>query len=358
MKITLFTNTFDFGGASQYFYRINKAFNEEGIKSEFIYLKNERKREEESLLEGSFFKRAKYIAKQLENNDSEILITNYGFETILAKLGTIFVKKKVKVVSIVHIRSIMWIPDYKNKLKKFIFKSLLKLSFKLCDKCIAVSEGLKNEIIEEGWINPKKIITIYNPVIKNDFDFKTKELKEKDSIDLAIIGWVWDIKNQIEVVEALKVINDSRYKLHIIGGIKDKSYKEKIENKIKEYSLEKQIIFEGIKENIFDELANIDILILSSKTEALPTVIIEAMATGTPVIAKNCKFGPKEILSNESGFIYDKVEELAEYLKILGSNSRIYQEKSIRGTTQSKRFIYKEIIKEYNKQLIMIQGEN
>ncbi|MGL5574649.1 MAG: glycosyltransferase [Sarcina sp.] len=352
MNITLFTNTFDFGGASQYFYRINKAFNEEKIKSEFIYFKNERVKEEKSFLEESFFKRVKYLAKKLEDNNSDILITNYGFETLLAKLASVFVKKKVKVISIVHIRSIMWVPDYKNKMKKYIFKSLLKLSFRLCDKCIAVSEGLRNEIIEEGWINPKKIITIYNPIIENDFKFTTKELKEKESIDLAIVGWIWDIKNQIEAIEALNNLNDNKYKLHIIGGIKDKRYKEKIDEKIKEYKLEDQVIFEGVKNNIFEELKNIDILLLSSKTEALPTVIIEAMATGTPVIARNCKFGPKEILKDDSGFVYDTLEELVKYIEVVGDDSKVYKEKSIKGVNRAKIFKYNKSVCEYNKQLM------
>jgi glycosyltransferase involved in cell wall biosynthesis len=48
----------------------------------------------------------------------------------------------------------------------------------------------------------------------------------------------------------------------------------------------------------FKIMRKASVFVLSSKREALPTVIIEAMACGCPVVSTNCKSGPSEILEN------------------------------------------------------------
>jgi glycosyltransferase involved in cell wall biosynthesis len=45
-------------------------------------------------------------------------------------------------------------------------------------------------------------------------------------------------------------------------------------------------------------MARSSVFVLSSLYEGLPSVLIEAMATGVPVVATNCKSGPLEILDH------------------------------------------------------------
>lgn len=351
MNIILFTNSIDYGGASTYYTRINKAFIKNGVKSKLIFFKNEK--ENLDNYNYSYFEKIRIIRKQCKKENADFIITNYGLETIIAKIATIFLKRKIKIISVVHIRSIMWIPNYKNIIKKYIFKLMIKFSFLICNKCIAVSDGLRKEIIKERWINEKKIVTLYNPIIEDSFNHGVKSIKGKQEINLGIIGWIWGIKNQEEIINALYKLNNKRYKLHIIGGIKDEDYYFKLKDMVKNLGLEEQVFFEGIKDNIFKELENIDILILSSKTEALPTVIIEAMASGTPVIAANCKFGPEELLRNGVGLIYEcgNVNQLTKNIKRIINNKEIYEEFSLKSIEKSNEFKYNKIIQKYINRL-------
>lgn len=347
MNIILFTSLIDYGGASTYFLRMNDAFIKNGVKSKLLYFQNER--EDLSSYNYNLIGKIKIIRKMCLENNTNFIITNYGFETIIAKVATIFLKKKVKVISVVHIRSVMWIPNYRSKIKKYIFRKILKFSFLICDKCIAVSEGLREEIIKEKWIKDNKIVTLYNPVIEDKFNNRIKNMEDEKEVHLGIIGWIWGIKNQEEVINALYKLSDKKYKLHIIGGIKDEAYYLKLKGMVKNLGLEEQVFFQGIKADIFKELDNIDILLLSSKTEALPTVIIEAMSCGVPVIATNCKFGPSEIIEHgKSGFIYEQndIDKLIKYIKVL-DNKEEYKRISLNSLKRANDFSCKKSIPQY-----------
>lgn len=350
MNIILFTNSLDFGGASTFFIRLEEAFNKSSIKSSIVSFNDERGNDQENLLKKSLKHRIRYLRNKCKKNDADTIITNYGLETLLAKLSTVGLKRKVKIIAVVHVRSFMWIPISMNFIKKFIFKFLIKLSFTICDKCVAVSNDLREELIEEKWVNKNKIITIYNPVIKDNFNRKIRSIKKEQQINLAIIGWIWDIKNQEEAIRAIYELNDNRYKLHIIGGIKDKNYYARLVKLINDLNLEEQVIFEGIKKDIFKELEKIDILLLTSKTEALPTVIIEALACGIPVISSECKVGPREILKNGYyGELYlsNDIKGLVNCIFKISNDLSLYKEVSEKALIRSKDFTYQKSMLNY-----------
>ena len=350
MNIILFTNSLDFGGASTFFIRLEEAFNKSSVKSSIVTFNNERGNDQENLLQNSLKYRIQYLKNKCKKNDTDIIITNYGLETLIAKLSTIGLRRKVKIIAVVHVRSFMWIPNSMNFIKKVIFKFLIKLSFRICDKCVAVSNDLRKELIEEKWVNKNKIVTIYNPVIKDNFNGKIRDIKKGQQINLGIIGWIWDIKNQEEAIRAIYELNDSRYKLHIIGGIKDKNYYDKLVKLIKDLNLEGQVIFEGIKKDIFKEIEKMDILLLTSKTEALPTVIIEALACGIPVISSDCKVGPREILKNgHYGDLYvsNDIKGLVNCILNISSNLSLYKEVSEKALIRAKDFTYQKAMLNY-----------
>jgi glycosyltransferase involved in cell wall biosynthesis len=91
----------------------------------------------------------------------------------------------------------------------------------------------------------------------------------------------------------VEVRKDHRARLMILGEGDERPALEGLVNK---YGLEQDIILPGFVPNPYPYMAHAAAFVLSSRWEGLPTVLVEAMALGAPVISTDCPSGPREIL--------------------------------------------------------------
>ena len=92
--------------------------------------------------------------------------------------------------------------------------------------------------------------------------------------------------------------------------------------KVRDKGLEGQVFFMGNVDNPLSWTSKAKALILSSKREGLPTVLIEGQIAGTLVISSDCPDGPSEILKDgKAGILYPPkdTEKLAEILSDIDS---------------------------------------
>ncbi|MFO7809977.1 MAG: glycosyltransferase [Candidatus Delongbacteria bacterium] len=95
-----------------------------------------------------------------------------------------------------------------------------------------------------------------------------------------------------------KEVPDSR--LIIIGDGDRRNYLEAL---VLDLELTNRVFIIGSRDNPYKYIKNSDIFVLSSVYEGFGIVLIEAMACGLPVISTDCKSGPAEIISGESGVL-------------------------------------------------------
>jgi glycosyltransferase involved in cell wall biosynthesis len=69
-----------------------------------------------------------------------------------------------------------------------------------------------------------------------------------------------------------------------------------LEALIEELGLEQDVSLPGFVANPYAYMARASLFVLSSRWEGLPTVLIEALCCGTPVVSTDCPSGPREIL--------------------------------------------------------------
>ncbi len=144
--------------------------------------------------------------------------------------------------------------------------------------------------------------------------------------------------------EAIEVAKKTGRTLRIAGFIADQAYFEK---EVQPHIDNEQIIYEGHvdPERKKELLSNAYALLhMINYEEAFGLGVVEAMASGTPVIAMNRGSMPELIMDKETGFLVNSVEEAAEAVKMIGSLSR----KKCRETVE-KRFSVDRMVDDYIK---------
>ena len=97
---------------------------------------------------------------------------------------------------------------------------------------------------------------------------------------------------------------------------------------IKKYDLEKNIFLIGFKDNVFKYLNSCEALILSSLWEDPGFVLLEAMYCNTIVFSSDCQSGPKEILNQSRGLLFQNNSKEDFIEKFNNLNSLTLMEKS------------------------------
>ena len=81
-------------------------------------------------------------------------------------------------------------------------------------------------------------------------------------------------------------------------------WKEILEKKIKNKSLQKKIFLKGVTSNVEEVMLEHSIFVLSSRYEGFAMVLLESISCGVPIVSFDCKTGPSEIITdNDCGFL-------------------------------------------------------
>lgn len=289
-------------------------------------------------------------------NKIDLIITNEIYLNRRCAIINTLSKNKIPYITVTHMRSDLWFKKGNNVIINILKKSIIKFGFNKARYNIAVSRGLANELkLDKFCKNP---ISIYNPIIDEEIlkyrkNFRDENILNKKIYDVCVCGWISEVKNYETAIRAIYLIKDKiNIRLNIIGGYsyKYKEYYDKLIKLIDDLDLNKNIKLWGTVENPYIIMQKMDALILTSKIEALPTVLIEGMGIGLPLISSNCKYGPSEILDDgQYGDLFDvdDYKKLSDQILNLFSNKNKYLSYNKKSTQRSQIFTFKNIAKEY-----------
>ena len=216
-------------------------------------------------------------------------------------------------------------------------KIYVKTSYRKCDRIIAVSDVVRQDVISYFGVDEAKVQTIHNAVVQTESDDHIVSAEHTIGGEQAIsdvsamnaskaddmkafaqgrriiinVGRLSKEKGQIHLIRAFaKAASDMQdVCLCIIG---EGGEKARLEKAIDHYHLNDKVMLAGFRKNAYDYMKQADIFVLSSVIEGMPNVLLEAMQNGLPVISTEC--GAREILAPGTDVMYRTAEaDIAQY---------------------------------------------
>lgn len=252
-------------------------------------------------------KSLKIFINVINKYDPDVLITGGDIPNCFCIISSFLSKRTPQVIISHH--------NYFNvERNSVVSKLLMRYVYNCANKVIAVSNGIADFLLKNG-VRKEKIATIYNPINYGQIIEKSGDIFQSIQGDYCIsVGRLGAVKNIPLMIDSFSIVLQKypNLKLVIVGG-------GELESELKKYinakNLDNQILILGALSNPYPLMKNSKLVLLSSLSEALPTVILEAFALGKTVVSTPTVGSVDLLKCGEFGYISNSLtsaEDLAE----------------------------------------------
>lgn len=292
---------------------------------------------------------ANKIAQVIEEESLDLLHVHYAVpHAIAAALGKDMANSDIPMVTTLHGTDVTILGRDAH------LRDTVRYGIEKSTAVTAVSDALKEETYH--YIQPKKEIeTIYNFIdeeayyVDHSSDAQLRETfgiapDEKVCIHISNFRRV---KRIDYIVDSFRVVRSfEKAKLLLVG---EGPEKEAIERQVRLLGLEDDVIFAGKRKDLRELLSMSDLMFHLSDKEAFGLVILEALATGIPVVATDIGGIPEVVQHGENGYLVplDDPELVAAYALDLLQSEEKRQQFSMRALQTAEQFSSKEIVDTY-----------
>lgn len=214
----------------------------------------------------------------------------------------------------------IYTPEKIKELKKNRYSRLTGIVF--------VSQNSQREF-ENIFGTYDKEFCVYNLFDFTGIDSKVNEYPielDNNKVNFIALGRLVAVKEFSKLIKAAKVLKEKKldFNINIIG---DGPLRMNLKKLIERYDLPAEVHLLGFKQNPYPYLKKSDVLVLTSSSEALPTVLVEAMYLDKPVIATSCP-GCIEITdSGKYGILTEhSVDDIAQKMEMIIVNPDMRKE--------------------------------
>jgi glycosyltransferase involved in cell wall biosynthesis len=239
------------------------------------------------------------LVSYLRQNRPIGLLSSMDHSNVVALIARDLARVQTRVVVSLHTTlsaTMIGVPFWRRKL----MPHFLRLSYRRADAVVAVSEGVANDASNVTGFPRERFQVIYNPVVTPELIVKAAESVEHPWFNigeppvLLAVGRLTEPKDYGLLIQAVKMVRQTRpVRLIVLGEGEERPA---LESLVADLDLQDFVALPGFVSNPYAYMRHARLFVLSSRREGLPTVLIEAMAVGVPVVATDCPSGPFEIL--------------------------------------------------------------
>lgn len=214
--------------------------------------------------------------------------------------------------------------------------------YRLANRVVAVSSGVAADIFSNTKGLKSLVSVIFNPIPGPSNDKLSPSLHNGRKI--IWVGRLDVPKNPVLMLDAFALLPRSDgYKLDFVG---DGRLMTTLLERARELNCECSVRFLGFRSNVYECMADADMLVLSSDREGLPTVLVEAMHAGLRIVSTDCGAGVHDILlKNRLGTIVPTKDKFALAAAIVERMNMLHDPKM--QIAEAQRFSPSRIAKQF-----------
>ena len=221
--------------------------------------------------------------------------------TFIAALARLVARVDTRLVVAEHSTwsAVGW---YANARNRFILAASTYWAYRRADAVVTVSLGAAHDMARIARLPSERVTAIYNPIVGGVKTPASQPLPDPSRWQsgahqkILAVGTLKEIKDYATLLRAFaRLRNTTNAKLLILGEGEERNALERL---IGELGIDDDVFLPGFASSTERYYRTADLFVLSSVGEGLPTVIVEALEQGTPVVSTDCRSGPREILDN------------------------------------------------------------
>ena len=242
------------------------------------------------------------LIRYLQRRKPDVLISHLAHANVAAVVAAACARTGTKVVLIEHNDNSSVDQGRKRSAAGRVMQQFKSLAYRRADKIVGVSEGVSDYVGQTFGVPKTKLETIYNPVVNDSLLERSYEplahpwFAPGEPPVLLASGRLREQKDFSTLLKAFAQVRQARACRLLILGEGD--LRGELEAEIAALGLQDDVALPGFVENPYAYMRGAAQFVLSSRWEGLPTVLVEAMACGCPVVATDCPSGPAEILED------------------------------------------------------------
>jgi glycosyltransferase involved in cell wall biosynthesis len=238
------------------------------------------------------------FSKYLQRERPDAVIANIWPLTSMCVLGRLLARSTTRLVLADH-STLSFAYEDKGSLHFAAMKSSIALTYRLADARVCVSSGAADDLAALSGIPRRRFEVVYNAIST------PSELGEEKAADahwgprslrIISVGSFRAAKNHALLIRAFaRLSRDFDARLMLLGK---GNLRGELEALARSEGVADRVLMPGFFPDPGPFYKSADLFVLSSNYEGLPTVLVEALSHGLPVVSTDCPSGPAEILEN------------------------------------------------------------
>ena len=248
-------------------------------------------------------------------------------------------------------------------MNKGVMKQLKKKCLENASHITVVSNSLKEIVVQDYKINPKKVDIISMGCDTTSFGIKYRKENYFNQNNKPVILFVGRLARVKGIEYLIKAVDGLNAKLVIVGsGDQESTLKELA----KDINCEIEFLGAKTHDQLSEIYASADVFVAPSVTledgakEGFGLVVLEAMASSLPVVVSNSGGLPEIVKDKENGFVFQEknVDELKNILTLLIENTSLRKEYAAKSLKSVQKWDYSNIAKRYEQVIVEKMEDN